>query len=147
MTKLTGVSVTAFLFLLAAASSHVYAQAKAKAASPRSSDSLVERGKYIVENVAMCERCHTPRDSRGVAERDQWLKGGPLQLQQTYPVATWATREPRIAGGPAGTDDQFITLMTTGISRTGAPLNLPMPQFRMTREDAQAVLAYLKSLR
>jgi mono/diheme cytochrome c family protein len=121
--------------------------AQPKQAAKKADSSVVERGKYIVENVAMCERCHTPRDENGNAERSEWLKGGPIQLKQTYPTPTWATREPRIAGAPPGTDEQFITLLTTGISRTGMPPALPMPPFRMTRQDAEAVLAYLKSLR
>jgi len=151
MNKLTKLSLTAGLLLAGGASQSTTAQEKqakktGEIAGLRS-PALVERGKYIVENVAMCERCHTPRDENGSPERNHWLMGGPIQIMQTYPTPTWATREPRIAGAPPGTDEQFITLMTTGISRTGAPPNLPMPPFRMTRPDAEAVLAYLKSLR
>ncbi len=105
------------------------------------------RGKYIVEDVAKCERCHTPRDQQGNPEMNRWLKGGPVQNVLTYPTPTLAGSEPRLAGSPPGTDAQFITLMTTGIARTGKPPNPPMPQFHMTRQDAEAVLAYLKSLR
>jgi hypothetical protein len=36
--------------------------------------------------------------------------------------------------------------LTTGIGRDNKPLRPPMPQFRMTVEDARAVFAYLKSL-
>jgi mono/diheme cytochrome c family protein len=151
MNKLTKLSLTACLLLVGSASQSTTAQEKQvkKAGENTTSRSpaLVERGKYIVENVAMCERCHTPRDENGNPERNHWLMGGPVQMMQTYPTPTWATREPRIAGAPPGTDEQFITLMTTGISRTGMPPNLPMPPFRMTRPDAEAVLAYLKSLR
>jgi mono/diheme cytochrome c family protein len=136
MSKLTGLPLTIFLLVAADAS-----------AQGQRDQSLIERGKYIVENVAMCERCHTPRDERGNAERTHWLQGGPVQLQPTYPAPTWAQREPRIAGRPPGTDSDFITLLTTGISRTGRPPDPPMPSFRMTRADAEAVLAYLKSLR
>lgn len=107
---------------------------------------LVERGKYIVESVAMCELCHTPRDEHGNPDRGRWLMGGPAQLRPSYPATTWAIVEPRIGGGPPGTDADFIKLLTTGIARTGAPPNPPMPPFRMTRADAEAVLAYLKSL-
>lgn len=107
---------------------------------------LVERGKYIVESVAMCELCHTPRDEHGNPDRGRWLMGGPAQLRPSYPAKTWALVEPRIGGGPPGTDADFIRLLTTGIARTGVPPNPPMPPFRMTRADAEAVLAYLKSL-
>jgi mono/diheme cytochrome c family protein len=108
---------------------------------------LIERGRYIVEAVAMCERCHTQRDEHGNPDRAHWLLGGPVQTQPTYSEPKWAQIEPRIGGTPPGTDAEFIKLMTTGISRTGLPPNPPMPPFRMTREDAQAVLAYLKSMR
>jgi mono/diheme cytochrome c family protein len=108
---------------------------------------LIERGKYIVEDLAMCERCHTQRDPHGNPDRDKWLMGGPVQTLPTYSAPDWAQVEPRIAGTPPGTDAEFVRLLMTGISRTGKPPNLPMPPFRMTREDAEAVLAYLKSLR
>lgn len=104
------------------------------------------RGKYIVESVAMCEMCHTPRDENGQPDRGNWLMGGPVQLRPTYQAPHWAVKVPRIAGGPPGTDADFLRLMTTGIARTGNPPSPPMPQFHMTREDAEAVLAYLKSL-
>jgi len=107
----------------------------------------IERGRYIVENVAMCEQCHTRRDEHGNADRGNWLMGGPVNIEPNYPAPDWAQTEPRIAGSPPGTDEEFIRLLTTGISRTGRPPNLPMPPFRMTKDDAQAVLAYLKSLR
>jgi mono/diheme cytochrome c family protein len=151
MNKLTKLSLTAGLLLAGSASQFTTAQVKQANKTGEISGlrnpALIERGKYIVENVAMCERCHTPRDENGNPERNNWLKGGPVQMMQTYPTPTWANREPRIAGAPPGTDEQFITLMTTGISRTGMPPSLPMPPFRMTRPDAEAVLAYLKSLR
>jgi mono/diheme cytochrome c family protein len=108
--------------------------------------SQLERGRYIVENVAMCELCHTPRDENGNPDRGHWLMGGPAQLRPSYPSQYWALVEPRLAGRPPGTDADFVKLLTTGISRTGRPPNPPMPPFRMTRPDAEAVLAYLKSL-
>jgi mono/diheme cytochrome c family protein len=125
---------------LAAAATPAIAQDKA------AGQTQLERGRYIVENVAMCELCHTPRNENGVADRSHWLGGGPAQLRPAYPSPYWALVEPRIAGRPPGTDADFIKLLTTGISRTGNPPNPPMPPFRMTRPDAEAVLAYLKSL-
>ena len=137
--KPTRLSVISFLVFSVALPS-ANAQEKQSAQSP------IERGKYIVENVAMCELCHTPRDDNGNPDRSRWLKGGPTQLRPSYPATAWAIVEPRIGGGPPGTDADFIKLLTTGIARTGAPPNPPMPPFRMTRADAEAVLAYLKSL-
>jgi mono/diheme cytochrome c family protein len=116
------------------------------AQAPKHDEGALARGKYIVENVAVCRQCHTPMNSKGERDSGQALMGGPVQLEPTYRSPAWATRAPRIAGGPPGTDQDFIRLMTTGISRLGKQLDPPMPQFRLTREDAEAVLAYLKSL-
>jgi mono/diheme cytochrome c family protein len=146
MNKFTRLSLMALLLLLAYASQPTKAQVKARNPGNQDRD-LIERGRYIVESVAMCERCHTPRDEQGNPDRTRWLKGGPVQTEPTYPAPSWARIEPRIAGAPPGTDAEFITLMTTGIARTHLPPNPPMPPFRMTRGDAEAVLAYLKSLR
>ncbi len=41
----------------------------------------------------------------------------------------------------------MIILLTTSISRSGKPLRAPMPQFYLIRSDAEAVVAYLKSLK
>jgi mono/diheme cytochrome c family protein len=130
--------------VLAAALSRGTAQTKGSVES--GGQSQIERGRYIVENVAMCELCHTPRNENGNPDRGHWLGGGPAQLRPSYPSPYWALVEPRIAGRPPGTDADFIKLLTTGIARTGNPPNPPMPPFRMTRADAEAVLAYLKSL-
>jgi mono/diheme cytochrome c family protein len=108
---------------------------------------ILARGKYLVEDVALCGRCHTPSDSTGEPDRTRWLMGAPIQIQPSVPTPDWAVLAPRLAGLPPGTDDQFVTLLMAGISRTGRPPRPPMPRFRMTRADAEAVLAYLKSLK
>jgi mono/diheme cytochrome c family protein len=106
----------------------------------------VARGRYLVEGVAMCGGCHTPVDGSGEPDRGRLLMGAAVRIRPTSGAADWAVVAPRLAGLPPGTDAQFITLMMTGIARTGKPPKAPMPQFRMTREDAEAVLAYLQSL-
>jgi mono/diheme cytochrome c family protein len=141
MRKLNRLSLLSVVAITVALSS---ATAQDKAAA--GGQTLVEHGRYIVENVAMCELCHTPRDENGNPEKANWLMGGPAQLRPAYPSPYWALVEPRIGGRPPGTDADFIKLLTTGISRTGRPPNPPMPPFRMTRADAEAVLAYLKTL-
>ena len=116
--------------------------AKARAATEPGGGGDVERGRYLVEGVAMCWRCHSPDGDMGHVDRAHWLLGAPIRS----PEPDWAIYAPRLAGRPPGTDDQFITLLTTGISRTGKPPRLPMPRFRMSRQDADAILGYLKSL-
>ena len=48
-------------------------QSKTASAAPN-----VARGKYLVEGVAMCGQCHTPRDSHGNLDRTRWLQGAPV---------------------------------------------------------------------
>jgi len=40
-------------------------------------DATVDRGRYLVEALAHCGECHTPRDALGGLERDAWLGGAP----------------------------------------------------------------------
>lgn len=111
-----------------------------------SSPDPVARGRYIVEGLSRCGQCHTPRDSSGNPETSEWLEGAAVWLKPAEPIEDWPLKAPRIAGIPPGTDAEMVKLLTTGIWRDGKPLRQPMPQFRMTQSDAEAVLAYLKSL-
>ena len=107
---------------------------------------LIARGKYIVEGVAGCGYCHTPRDHDGNPEQARWLEGAPVFYEPARPIAGWANTAPRIAGLPPGSDAELIKLLTTSVARTGKPPRWPMPRFYMTRSDAEAVVAYLKSI-
>ena len=120
------------------------ARPSGKAAS-HNSETSVARGKYIVEGVAICGQCHTPRDAANNPDRSHWLEGAPVWLRPAQPVEDWPLQAPRIAGNPPGTDAEMVKLLTTGIWRDGRYLRPPMPQFRMTRQDAESVVAYLKS--
>jgi mono/diheme cytochrome c family protein len=120
-------------------------QAAEKSGAPK--ESSVSRGEYIVNNVAVCSQCHTPRDGQGRPERAHWLEGASVWLQSAESTANWPQQAPRIAGALPGTDDEMLTLLTTGMWRTGTYLRPPMPQFRMSRQDAEAVIAYLKSVK
>ena len=112
----------------------------------RAHDPRVARGKYIVEDVAVCTQCHTPHTGSGDLDRSRWLEGSALWLQPANPDPNWPLRAPRLAGSPPGSDADLISLLTTGQWRGGQRLRAPMPQFRMSNEDAQAVVAYLRSL-
>lgn len=122
-------------------------EAKSAPGQPLGSGDAVARGRYIVEDVAMCGTCHTPRLSNGQLDRSHWLKGGPVPYQPAYPASDWPLTEPRIGGTPPTSDAGMITLLTTAVWIDGKPLRDPMPKFHMSQSDAQAVVAYLKSLR
>lgn len=146
---LSRVSRLAFLISCLSAATPALAQPSAAAgAAPAANPAeVIARGRYLVEDVAMCWRCHSPVDVRGVRDRSHWLMGGQVATKSMIEApGDWAIIAPRLAGAPPGTDAQFVTLLTTGVSRTGRAPRQPMPPFRLTRADAEAVLAYLKSL-
>jgi hypothetical protein len=123
-----------------------------KTVAPRQSEKTVgagdvARGKYLVESVAVCGQCHTPRDSRGELDRSRWLQGAPVPWMPARPDSDWPLNAPRIGGTPPADDADMVKLLTTGIWTNGNRLRFPMPQFRMERGDAEAVVAYLKSVK
>jgi mono/diheme cytochrome c family protein len=106
----------------------------------------VARGKYIVEGVARCGECHTPRDSNGNLDQSRALQGAPVTWLSSTQDSNWPLSAPRIGGTPPAPDPDMVKLLTTGIWTDGKRLRRPMPQFRMDRSDAEAVIAYLKSV-
>jgi mono/diheme cytochrome c family protein len=120
-----------------------------RAASPKNEATTaggdVARGKYLVEGVAMCGQCHTPRDSNGVLDRSRWLQGASVPFMPAQARQDWPLLAPRIGGTPPASDADMIKLLTTGIWTNGQPLRFPMMPFRMSEADAKAVVAYLKT--
>src|SRR5271168_4823709 len=57
----------------------------------------VERGKYLVENVAMCGECHTPRDSAGNLKTDSPLQGARIWITPVAHIQPWADHAPVLA--------------------------------------------------
>ena len=108
--------------------------------------SKLERGKYLVDHVAMCGDCHTPRNEKGEPIQEKYLKGTLLSFKPTAPVPGWADKAPNIAGLPGWEDKDAIKFLMTGLAYNDLPGRPPMPQFRFNKEDASAVVAYLRSL-
>ncbi|MCG6926036.1 MAG: hypothetical protein LJF30_12075 [Acidobacteria bacterium] len=103
------------------------------------------RGRYIAESVGMCQDCHSPRNDEGAFVVSEWLGGAPIGFAPLGAMP-WADAAPPIAGLPTMTDDQAVLFLTTGEKPDGSSARPPMPEYRMSREDAQAVVAYLRSL-
>jgi mono/diheme cytochrome c family protein len=118
-------------------------------AAPQGKSATVARGKYIVNSTSMCNDCHTPHDARGMAIKEKMLQGTKLDFKPNEPLppAVWSDTAPKIAGLPMLSDNEAVVLFTTGKMPDGKTARAPMPQFRFSQRDAEAVTAYLKSLK
>jgi mono/diheme cytochrome c family protein len=107
----------------------------------------IERGRYLVEEVAKCTECHTPRNARGELDQHAWLQGAPIWIMPVRPIANWADRAPALAGFPSLTEEQGERVLEKGTGPEGETLRPPMHIYHMHHEDAKAIIAYLESLR
>jgi mono/diheme cytochrome c family protein len=114
----------------------------------------IERGRYLVDHVALCGDCHTPRNFLGVPNRDFYLAGagadiGPLgeEVPNITPdletgIGKWKREEivELLLTGFKPDLDNVQGLMEEVIE--GTPLGFK----DMKREDALAIADYLKSI-
>jgi mono/diheme cytochrome c family protein len=105
----------------------------------------IARGEYLVNNVAMCVQCHSPRDQRGNIIANQKLTGASIPVRGPAWDSDWAFKSPALAGLPGFTDEQIVMLLTEGHAGDRPAPTRPMPPFRMNKQDAEAIAAYLRS--
>lgn len=134
-------SLRAFLFVsVVTLASGVYA-AEDKAA----------RGKYLVEEVAQCQNCHSPKLESGEYDKTKWLKGATLNVQPIQPIDKWHKAAPDIT--PSGRlwarwkEEGLAKFMQTGLGPTGHAADPPMPTYKLSKDDAEAIVEYLKTLK
>jgi mono/diheme cytochrome c family protein len=97
-------------------------------------DDVVARGRYLVRDAGKCGDCH------GAKLRGMYLGF----LKPGMPVKY---RSARIAGLPQLSVAAAVHFLETGILPNGKPAAPPMPQYRFNEADAQAIVAYLKTLK
>jgi mono/diheme cytochrome c family protein len=112
----------------------------------------VAYGKYLVEEVGKCQVCHTPRLESGELDKSKWLKGAVLDFQPLKPVEGWHKTSPDITSGSRlfgrWKEEGLVKFLTTGVNpNNGKPADPPMPAYKVTKKDAEAMVAYLKSLK
>ncbi|SFB01508.1 Cytochrome c, mono-and diheme variants [Poseidonocella pacifica] len=104
----------------------------------------IARGRYLVEALAHCGECHTPRDALGGLDRSAWLEGAPNP-----------SGEGRIPGiTPAQLDwsqSDIAYYLETGFTpdfdSAGGHMAHVVANFaRLPASDRNAVAAYLKAL-
>ena len=117
-----------------------------KNAAPAAPQSSIERGRYLVEDVAMCEECHTPRDAGGNLDESRRLQGAQIWIMPVHANPNWAMNAPALAGFGGYTDDQGAAVLEKGEGPNGEAIRQPMHIYHMNHADAQAIIAYLRSL-
>ena len=110
----------------------------------------VARGKYLVEEVARCQECHTPKSADGQFDREKWMKGAVLNIQPIEAVKGWHKTSPDLTKSSRlwqrWGEQGLINFLKTGKGPSGNAADAPMPTYKMSPDDAEAVVAYLKSL-
>ena len=99
-----GLSLAAFAIFVLSSSHRTSAQEPKKMASAQvaGGGDQVARGKYIVEDVAMCGTCHTPRLANGELDRSRWLAGAPVPYLPAQPTPGLAYPGASAGGRAAG---------------------------------------------
>ncbi len=120
------------------------------AGSAAAADSQVQRGKYLV-TFGSCTDCHTPGSFFGKPDMKRFLGGSDVGF--AIPglgvfVAPNLTPDKQTGLGN-WTEQQIVTAFTTGKTPDGRILAPIMPWHayaNLTKSDALAIAAYLKSL-
>src|SRR6516162_6511436 len=61
-------------------------------------DSMDERGKYLVDEIAKCGTCHTPA-VEGKPDPAKYLKGAVLEIQPIGEIKGWHKTSPDLTPG------------------------------------------------
>jgi mono/diheme cytochrome c family protein len=113
-------------------------------------DSKVQRGKYLVEEVARCQECHTPRTDTNDFDRAKWMKGATLVAAPSTPIEGWHQKSPDISStSPLWQrwgDEGIVKFLETAKNPRGGKAGAPMPAYTLSPADAEAIATYLKSL-
>jgi mono/diheme cytochrome c family protein len=113
-------------------------------ASGNAQNGKIGRGKYLTEEVAKCQDCHTQRLASGELDKKVWLKGATLsgKSRTVAPDITSGGDLWRRWGEPG-----MLRFLENGGHAEGATAGAPMPPYKLRPDDAEAIVAYLKSLR
>ena len=107
----------------------------------------IAHGEYLVKAIGQCGDCHTPMNEKGEFIPGKWLQGKKLDFAPTVPMPVWADTSPNIAGLPGWDHEKAVQFFMTGLAPNGQPARPPMPAYKMNGADAEAVVAYLQSLK
>ncbi|SHH21643.1 c-type cytochrome [Marivita hallyeonensis] len=104
----------------------------------------LERGRYLVEVLAHCGECHTPRDALGGLDRAAWMAGAPNPSGRgTIPALT----PDELTWSAADVAYYLETGFTPDFDSAGGSMADVVTNFaQLSASDRQAVAAYIKAL-
>jgi hypothetical protein len=77
-------------------------------------------------------------------DNEKWLKGTALDFQPMESVKGWHKTSPDLTPGSRlfqrWGEAGLVTFLSTGLGPSGKPADPPMPMYKMTQEDAEAVV-------
>ena len=110
----------------------------------------VDYGAYLAGPVAHCMECHTPHGPQGPMLETHAGAGG-FEFRGPWGVSVAANLTPHPEDGIARySDEQLKAMITQGVHPDGTPMMPPMPYAylaRMTSDDLDAIILYLRSLK
>lgn len=103
-----------------------------------------ERGRYLVETLAHCGECHTPRNALGGLDKGRWLAGAPNPSGQgTIPALT----PDKLTWSATDVAYYLETGFTPDFDSVGGHMAEVVDNFsKLPAEDRAAVAAYVKAL-
>jgi mono/diheme cytochrome c family protein len=111
-------------------------------------ETLVERGKYLVDTVMTCHNCHTPRGPNGLM-LDKALSGGLRFDEPPFDVTASNITPDKETGIGSWSEADLKKFMLTGMRPNGVQVAIVMPTAFykiMTARDLDAVVAYVRSI-
>ena len=117
-------------------------------AAPGRAETQLERGRYLVETVAACGNCHTPKGPNGPLP-DKKLAGGDIIKHADFTAATANITPDPETGIGKWTDDQIFLAIREGRRPDGSLIGPAMPSrsYRNLADgDVRAIVAYLRSV-
>jgi mono/diheme cytochrome c family protein len=115
--------------------------------SPARTETLLERGAYLMNGVAGCGNCHSPFGANGPIDPE--LSGGPAIVTPVFTAHPPNITPDTETGIGTWTDQQIITAIRDGKRPDGTVIRPPMPVglYRgISDTDVRAIVAYLRSV-
>ena len=110
---------------------------------------MVERGEYLVEGIAGCGNCHTPRDEDGELIQSRNMAGSYVIEEPIFTAYAPNITPDLETGVGSWTDDELVLAIREGIHPDGRILGPPMAfeSYRQISDtDINAIVAYLRTV-